>query len=233
MWNTILTVLRQSWQQFEMQVLSAAPNILASLLILLAGAILGWVVARAVAYALAGAGLDRHVARLGIASWLESRRVPSAASLIARGVKWLIVFVAAVLALYSLMPLVITELTYRFLGYAPDIVAGALILVVGVVASRFLARSVLIAAVNEEMRSPHLLSRLTRMAILCITVAAALEQLGIARMTVLTAFAILLGGATLAAALAVGLGCQDLVRRWLAERSAGQPRSEDFHIRHW
>ena len=233
MWNTILTVLRQSWQQFEVQILSAAPNILASVLILLAGALLGWLVARAVKYTLAGAGLDRYMVQFGIAPWLESRRVSSAASLIARGAKWLIVFVACVLALYSLMPLVISELTLRFLGYAPDIVSAVLILIVGVVASRFLARSVLIAAVNDEMRSPHLLSRLTRLAILSITVAAALEQLGIARMTVLTAFAILLGGATLTAALAVGLGSQDLVRRWLAQKSTSQPQNDDYRIRHW
>jgi hypothetical protein len=232
MWQTILGVLRQSWQQFELQLLGVAPNVLAGLFILGTGILVGWIAARAIQYALTGAQFDRHAARLGVASWLHARAF-SPAALVARAVKWTIVLMAGSLALYSLAPRVVAELTFRFLAYAPDMVAGGVILVIGAVASRFLSRSVLIAAVNEEMRSPHLLSGLTRAAILTITAAAALEQLGIARMTVLAAFAILLGGATLAAALAVGLGCQEHVRRWLSERSTARPRDDHYQIRHW
>src|SRR5688572_3226026 len=129
MWSTILNVLQQSWQQFELQVMSVAPNVLASLFILLFGTLVAWVVARALHYALTGAQFDRHAARLGMASWLDARRAPSPAALIARAVKWVIILIAGGLALYSLLPLAVSELTYRFLGYAPDIVAGALILV--------------------------------------------------------------------------------------------------------
>ena len=68
-----------------------------------------------------------------------------------------------------------------------------------------------------------------------VAVAVAFEHLGIGRGTVLTAFAILFGGVTLAAALAVGLGSQDVVRRWWASKDAdaASPARTRGPIDHW
>jgi hypothetical protein len=67
-----------------------------------------------------------------------------------------------------------------------------------------------------------------------VAVAVALEHLGIGRVTVLIAFAILFGGIMLATALAVGLGSQDIVRRWLAQYlERDEIRQDDTGIRHW
>src|SRR5688572_9965159 len=120
MWSTILTVLQQSWQHLELQLLSVAPNVLASVFILLTGALVGCLAARMGRGALARAQFDRHAARLGITAWLEARHAPRPAALVAWGVKWGIVLIAGGLALYSLVPLAVSELTYRFLLYAPD-----------------------------------------------------------------------------------------------------------------
>jgi hypothetical protein len=99
--------------------------------------------------------------------------------------------------------------------------------------SRFLSRGVLIAAVNARMRAARLLAGATRSAVMLVAVAVAFEHIGIGRATVLTAFAILFGGVTLAAALAVGLGSQDIVRRWLDEQVNAQARvTEDDTISH-
>jgi len=57
----------------------------------------------------------------------------------------------------------------------------------------------------------------TRVAIVLVTAAVAIEQRGIGRVTVQIAFTIVFGGIMLAAALAVGLGSQDVVRQWLAQ----------------
>ena len=67
-----------------------------------------------------------------------------------------------------------------------------------------------------------------------ITVAVVLEHLGIGQATVLTAFAILFGGVTLAAALAIGLGSRDMVHDWLAKRAqTGPPASDQEPFSHW
>jgi hypothetical protein len=231
MWHAILTVLQQSWYLLTRQALIVAPHVLAASLILLVGIAAGVAISMGVQYLLAGAHLERYAARYGVSSWLENVAAP--AVLAARIVKWIIIFIAAGLAVDSLAPRVAEALAVRVLDYAPDFVVGVFILTVGAIASRFLSQSVLIAAVNREMRWPHLAAYVTRFAVLAITVAAALEQLDIARRTVLTAFGILFGGATLAAALAIGLGSQELVRRWLAEKSSGASETESYKIRHW
>lgn len=231
MWHALLTVLQESWGQFAREALTLAPHVLASSLILLSGVVAGAAIAWGVQRMLAGAHLERYAARLGVSSWLEHAAAP--AVLAARIVKWLIIFIAAGLALDSLAPRVASALAVRVLDYTPNVVASAFILTIGAIGSRFLSQSVLIAAVNREMRWPHVAGRATRIAILVIAVAAALEQLDIARRTVLTAFGILFGGATLAAALAVGLGSQEFVRRWLAEKSADRPDNKSYKIQHW
>jgi len=231
MWHAMLTVLQESWQQFARQALAVAPHVLASSLILLTGVVGGTAIAWGVERLLAGAHLERSAARLGLSSWLENAAAP--AVLASRIVKWFVIVFAAGLALDSLAPRVASALAVRFLDYAPNVVVSALILIVGDAGSRFLSKSVLILAVNREMRWPHLAGGVTRVAVLVIAVAAALEQLDIARRTVLTAFGILLGGAALAAALAVGLGSQEFVRRWLAEKSADRPENGTYRIRHW
>jgi len=233
MWQTITMVLRQSWEQFTAQALTIAPNLVAALFILLIGVLIGVVAGRVVQRTLAGPSSRHYAARLGAAGPLESLGISSPAPVLARVVKWLIVLLACIPAFSSLAPGIASDVAYRFLVYAPDLVVGTLILIVGSVASRFLARSVLIGAVNHELHSPHLLSSLTQTAIMVITVTAALEQLGIARGTVLAAFWILFGGATLSLALALGLGGQESVRRWLSAESATRTDKNEYKLRHW
>ena len=97
--------------------------------------------------------------------------------------------------------------------YLPHLLAALMILVVGAVAARFFARSVLIGAVNMQIQSARLLSLAVKWLVLLVAVAMALDHLGIGRSVLLLAFAILFGGIVLAAALAVGLGARDVVGR--------------------
>jgi hypothetical protein len=138
------------------------------------------------------------------------------------------------LALYSLDARLASDLAERFFLYLPHVLVGAAILVGGGLAARFLGRSVLIAAVNGEIPGARVLASATRAGVMLLAGAIAVEHLGIGRATLLTAFAILFGGATLAAALALGLGLQDVVRRWAASQF-GEPARPPEHepIQHW
>ncbi len=111
--------------------------------------------------------------------------------------------------------------------YLPQLVVAVVLLRVGFVLSRFLSRGALIAAVNARMRAAKLPAGPTRAAVMLVAITVAFEHVGIGRATVLTAFAILFGGVTLAAALAVGLGRQDIVRRRLDEQLQARPRATE------
>ena len=95
-----------------------------------------------------------------------------------------------------------------------------LILFVGILAANFLSRTALLTAVNAGYRSPRLWSGMVRFVIWILTISMALEQVGLARQTVVAAFSIVFGAVMLALAIAFGLGGRDLARQAL-ERYVG------------
>ena len=104
-------------------------------------------------------------------------------------------------------------LVVRLFTYLPNVLAAAVVLIVGVVLSRFLARSILISAVNLQIQSARLLSLGVKWLVIVLSSAMALEQLGIGGQIVQLSFAILFGGIVLTLALAVGLGSKEMVSR--------------------
>ena len=96
---------------------------------------------------------------------------------------------------------------------------------IGSIIARFLARSVLIGAVNMNLQYARLLSVGVKWLVIVLAVAMALEHLKIGAGTVQLAFGILFGGIVFALALAVGLGSKELVTRSL-EREASKPSTE-------
>lgn len=235
MTHSIGTVLGEAWQRFFEQAVWILPHVLAGLIVLGLGVLLALAVQRFGNSLRLASRIDRRLARIGVSSALESIGIRSSVAAIAGVLKWSIIFAAAMLALYSLDARLASDLAERFFLYLPHALVAVAILAGGGVAARFLGRSVLIAAVNGEMPGARLLAGATRVGVMLLAISIAFEHLGIGRATLLTAFAILFGGATLAAALALGLGLQDLVRRWAAERfPAPQPHAGEHEpIQHW
>jgi hypothetical protein len=111
------------------------------------------------------------------------------------------------------------------LPYLARIVGAGFILIVGAIVARFLARSVLIGAVNLQVQYARFLSLGVKWMVLVLTAAMALAHLEIGGPIVELAFGILFGGIVLTLALAVGLGSRDLVSRSLeshVERTTDQ-----------
>ena len=91
---------------------------------------------------------------------------------------------------------------------------------------RFLARSVLIGAVNMNLQYARLLSLGVKWLVIVLAVAMALDQLKIAPGIVDLAFGILFGGIVLALVLAVGLNSKELVTKSLERDAKKAPREE-------
>jgi hypothetical protein len=85
--------------------------------------------------------------------------------------------------------------------------------------SRYLARTVLIGAVNMNLQYARLLSQGVKWLVMVLTVAMALDHLGIGGTVVELAFGILFGGIVLALSLAIGLGSKEMVSRSLEPES--------------
>jgi len=230
--HTIQTVLGQAWQQFSDQTFTILPHVLASLLVFAIGIVLGLIVTRLANWALRTSNLDRGAARLGLTSSLRVLGVSSIVRLVATGLQAAILLLASILALYSLDARLASDLAERVFLYLPHLAVALVILGGGTVVARFLSRSVLIAAVNSEIRAARLLAGFTRVGVMIVACAMAFEHLGISRETVLTAFAIVFGGVTLAVSIAAGLAMQDVVRRWVSEQLT-PPAADQERIDHW
>jgi len=116
-------------------------------------------------------------------------------------------------------------------AYIPNILGATLVLLVGSIVARFLARTVLIGAVNMNLQYARLLSAGVKWLVVVLAVAMALEHLRIAPGIVQLAFGILFGGIVFALALAVGLGSKELVTKSLerdAKKGSGENVEEPF-----
>jgi hypothetical protein len=233
MWQVVRQVLDQAWRQFAGQSLAVLPNVLAGLLFLVIGLVLAVVAGRVARFLLRRSAVERQANRIGLTTWLERAGVLSATAALVRLVQVVCALVAAALFLYALDAPLAADLTKRFFNYLPDLAIGLIIFVVGILASRVAGRRTLIGAVNRGLPAARLLAALTRGGIVVLSSAVALDHLGIGRAIVPSALLILLGGVTLASALAVGLGSREAVSRWIDDRLGHPPAQEPDGIEHW
>jgi hypothetical protein len=116
-----------------------------------------------------------------------------------------------------------TELPIPLLPYMTHLVGAILLFIAGTIIARFLARTVLIGAVNAQLQYARLLSLGVKWLVLVLTAAMVLDHLEVGSGIVELAFGILFGGIVLTLSLAIGLGSRDLVSRSLeshVERAA-------------
>jgi hypothetical protein len=144
----------------------------------------------------------------------------SPTEIVARGSFWgcvllgLVIGVSAFDASYSTA----ATLPISLLPYLTHAVGAILLLIAGTLVARFLARSVLIGAVNAQLQYARFLSLGVKWLVLVLTAAMVLDHLEIGGTVVALAFGILFGGIVLTLSLAIGLGSRDLVSRSLESR---------------
>ena len=227
MWAQVEDILRQATSQIVANVANFLPGVLVSLMLILVTVVVA-VLARVVLLrTLRGLDLDRRAELWGLEALLGWSASTSPSQTAARVVFWAIVILGLLVSLTALNATIPSRLALSVFEYLPHLLAGLMVLFGGAVAARFLARSVLIGAVNMQIQSARLLSLAVKWLVLLIAVAMALDHLGIGRSVMLLAFAILFGGIVFAAALAVGLGARDVVARTLEQRLREPPRRDD------
>jgi hypothetical protein len=174
---------------------------------------------------------DRHVAEWGFARVAEWAPSHSPTLLVARIAFWTVVGIGLLIGVSALDARITSLMVVRLVDYLPNVVAGVVVLFVGVILARFFARSVLISAVNMQVQSARLLSLGVKWLVMVLAGAMALGHLGIGGQLVQVSFEILFGGIVLALALAVGLGSKDMVSRsW--ERQTDRDREVEEHFHH-
>jgi Conserved TM helix len=232
MWEQVQHALTESTTQVLDRIAGLIPGLVVLILSLLIAAVVGWILTRILRRALTGIKFDERMARWVGAAPVEWSGAKSPTELAVRAVGWTVLFIGFVIGVSAFDLTLTSALVNRLLQYLPNVVAAVVVLVAGSIIARFLARSVLIGAVNMNLQYARLLSAGTRWMVTVVAVAMALEHLAVGGSIIRLAFGILFGGIVLALALAIGLGSKDLVSRSI-EREAGRDalRSEEV-MRH-
>ncbi len=228
MFEALKITVTGTLERLQDRALAFLPNMLAMLILVLFGGIVAALVRSLLRRALRAVRFDRWCDQMGITPILrraEIRRAPS--HLVASAFFWIFLLLFLAVGLHSLEIALVDRALAAILGYIPRVLAALLVLGAGVLLSNFLARAVLLAAVNAQMASARLLAGGVRLLIVALALAMALEQLALAAHIVVAAFSIFFGGVTLALAIAFGLAGRDLarevLRRQLAPRRSEEP----------
>ncbi len=229
MWEQVHQALSQSTTRVLSQVASLLPGLVALILALLVSVAIAAMLAGILRRSLSGIQFDERVLRWGFPSIAEWSPEKSPTLLVSRVTAWAVIFIGFLIGISAFDLTLTSALVMRFFDYLPHVLAAIVVFVAGSLIARFLARSVLIGAVNMNLQYARLLSAGVRWMVMVLAVAMSLEHLGIGSGIIRLAFGILFGGIVLALALAVGLGSKDLVSRSLereTSRAAAQGAEE-------
>jgi hypothetical protein len=174
------------------------------------------------------ARFDRLVQRTGFASMIERTGVfRSPSDLGARFVQAVVWMLVALFALNATDTPASVEMVRRFVDYIFNVISAGLVLLLGVVVSRMVSRSALLAAVNAQWPAARLIAGGVRVLVMTLAVVIALEQLRVGSVALLVAFAIVFAGIVFAMALAFGLGARDMARQWLEAKVRSSVAEEE------
>jgi hypothetical protein len=224
MWQQVELALSESAHRVLFQLASFLPGLLALLLAVLFLAAIGTGLAALLRRILVAAKFDERLARNSISAISDWAPSHSPTVIVARTAFWgcvllgCIIGISAFDASYSSN----SQMSIFLLPYLTHSVGAIILLTLGNLIARFLARSVLIGAVNAKLTYARFLSLGVKWLVLVLTTAMVLDHLEIGGTVVDLAFGILFGGIVLTLALAVGIGSRDIVTRSL-EKNVDRP----------
>lgn len=130
---------------------------------------------------------------------------------------WLSMLITFVVAVNAVGLTVAAELLQRVVLYVPNIFSAIFILVIGMFVSVLLKNIVKTATNNAGISQSNFLSSVAETVVIIFAVAIAMEQLQIGARIVELTVSIVLGSIGLGFAIAIGLGCKDLVGKSVSQ----------------
>jgi len=215
--------LDQSTARFLTALARLLPGLVALTVALLISVVLAWILAIVMRRLLVSLRFDERLVRWGFPSPAEWSPMKSPSILVSRFVAALVIMTGLLIGVSAFDAELTSLFVQSVFAYVPNIVGAMLVLLLGNIIARFLARSVLIGAVNMNFQYGRLLSVGVKWLVIVLAVAMALEHLRIGSGIVELAFGILFGGIVLALALAVAFNSKELVAKSLERDPAKTP----------
>jgi hypothetical protein len=225
MGQQIALALRESMHRVLVKLASFLPGLLALLVAVAVLTAIGVLLSFLLRRILTAAKFDERYARTQSANVTDWSPGHSPTALIGRIAFWACVVLGFIVGISAFDASYAgnSQIAAILIPYLTHAVGAILILIAGTLIARFLARSVLIGAVNMQMQYARFLSLGIKWLVLVLTAAMVLDHLDIGGLVVELAFGILFGGIVLTLSLAIGLGSRDLVSRSLEKTADPKP----------
>lgn len=214
-----IDMLVEATREFFHQTAAFLPKLLLALVVV----VIGWVLAKAVRFALVrglrAINFNVLTERAGTDNFLKQAGMRGDTSTLFGLVAFWLVIVAALIIAFNGMGLTyLPDLLGRVVLFAPKLFIAMLIMVFGSYCARFVGDAVQNYCLEVHIADADVLGRLVRYAIMLFVVMIALSQVEVGGDIVQRTFLIILAGLMLALALAFGLGGKDwaasMLQRW-------------------
>ena len=209
----------EATREFLHQTAAFLPKLLLALLVVA----VGWLIAKAVRFAVERAlrAINFHVLteRAGTDNFLQQAGMRGdTTTLFGLVAFWLVVLATLIIAFNGMGLTYITDLLGRVVIFVPKFLIAMVVMVFGAYCARFVGNAVQNYCTDAQIPDAEMLGRLVRYAIMLFVVMIALSQIEVGGDIVQRTFLVILAGLMLAIALAFGLGGKDwaaaLLQRW-------------------
>lgn len=211
--QAVVTQLQELWLQF----ISFIPNLVAALVVFFVGWAIAIAIGRLVEKVLVILRINQafeNVKGLRDAAARANLRI-NIPKLLGEIVKWFLIVVTLLAATDILGLNEVASFLQQVLAYIPNVVVAALILVIAVVLSNFVYKTVAASVNAAGFTSGLAIAAISKWSILVFAILAALLQLNVATSLIQTILTALFAMIALAGGLAFGLGGKDLATKWL------------------
>ncbi len=199
-------VLEGALERLHHQIATYLPSLLAALTLVLGAYAIAVLVRWLIYRIFKGLTIDKFLRQSGVAFLVDPSGRLRATRLVAETSYWSVMLIGVLSGVNVFGTDLTTQMVQSFVFLVPKLLVAGLILLGGTWLGHYLGRGMLVWAVNENFPSPRRLAAVVRILIMFVATVVAADQLNFARSVFLAAFIIFVGGAVLAASLAIGLG---------------------------
>src|SRR3984885_4575934 len=222
-----IDILVDTTREFFHQVAALLPRLALAMAVVL----LGWLVAKAVRFAiekgLRAVNFNVLTQRAGTDHFLQSGGLQGDTTTLFGLLGYWMVLVAALMVAFNGLGLTyVTDLLQRVELFGPKVLVAGLVLVLGAYFARFVGDSIERFCCDAQISDGDILGKIVRSLIMAFVVMIALTQMEVGGEFVQWAFLIILAGVILALALAFGLGGREWAAAML-ERWWPRPKGHD------
>jgi hypothetical protein len=217
-WLTWGQVFNSSLQELWWSFMRFVPGLVVAIILFVIGWFLGSLISKAIEQVFGSLKIDNLFRSVGVENFLRKAGVGlNSGYFVGEVVRW---FVIVVFLLPSLSLVGLTEvssfLKETVLGFLPQVIIAAFVLIIAAVVSEGLSKVVLATAKAMDLKAANMLSTVAKYAVWIFAIIIALGKLGLGDyMSIL--FSGMVAMLALAGALAFGLGAKDHAARFISK----------------